>query len=129
MHPIPGKARPSSELHCTPESLCSKWRSEMLELGSVKTAIEGLMWLCTLGKSEVKSVKKEAAELIQDLSKSLTSLWDVTTQMTNIPANKFDKELFETRWDYFFRYYLGPENISKARTHCGNVTRDMDRIT
>jgi hypothetical protein len=32
-------------------------------------------------------------------------------------------------YDYFTRFYLNPESISAARTHCGYVERDIDRLT
>jgi hypothetical protein len=82
-----------------------------------------------LGKGAVKHVQDEIEDLIRELSKSLVSLWDVTVTITGIPETEFKEASFEENWDYFQRFYLGPQNISVARTHCGNVQRAIDRIT
>lgn len=38
-------------------------------------------------------------------------------------------QTFQPVYDYFTRFYLNPENISAARTHCGYVERDIERLT
>ena len=101
----------------------------MLDLASIKEIAAALTWLLTLGASEIKHVKIQTEELIQHLSASLVNLWDVTLQVTRLTEQDFNRQNFEDVWNYFFRYYLDPENISKARTHCGEVARDIDRIT
>jgi hypothetical protein len=62
-------------------------------------------------------VKREIQELIQDVSNSLTNVWDLTAENTNIRPDKLDKAHINGKHDYFYRYYLGKENISSARTH------------
>jgi len=100
----------------------------MLDLASIKEIVATLSWLLTLGASEIKHVKFQTEELIHHLSASLVSLWDVTLQVTRLTEQDFSRQNFESISDYFFRFYLDPANISKARTHCGEVARDIDRI-
>src|SRR5262245_1009020 len=101
----------------------------MLTFPSIKAIVGALGWLLTLGKSEVKHVQDEIGDLIRELSKSLVSLWDVTVTITGIPEAEFSATSFEEKWDYFVRFYVGPQNISVARTHCGKVQRAIGRIT
>ena len=100
----------------------------MLELESVREIVSTLKWMLTLGASEIKQVKEDIRELIQELSKSLTNLWDLTTKITTLPEGELNKASFETLYDYFVTFYVGPENISTARTHCGNVERGVNKI-
>jgi hypothetical protein len=101
----------------------------MLPFSSIKSIVGALGWLLTLGKSDVKHVQDEIEDLIRELSKSLVSLWDATVTIAGIPEAGFNATSFEEQRDYFMRFYLGPQNISVARTHCGNVQRAIDRIT
>lgn len=100
----------------------------MLELKSVQEIVGALKWLSTLGLSELKDVKTDVTDLIAELSKSLTNLWEVVTQTTKIKKKKFGKESFDDVYDYFLTFYSGDWNISPARTHCGNVERTVGRI-
>ena len=100
----------------------------MLELKSVKEIVSALTWLSTLGLSDIKDVKAEVKDLIAELSKSLTSLWDVATQIASIEKNDFGTISFNKVYDYFMKFYVGDWNISPARTHCGNVERAVGRI-
>jgi hypothetical protein len=100
----------------------------MLDLASVKAIVGALRWISTLGKSDVKDVQKEVDELIAELSKSLTSLWDLTKSITAIPEEQFSKKRFVEVQDYFTTFYAGDHNISAARTRCGNVERSVGRI-
>ncbi len=100
----------------------------MLELGSVQEILKTLKWVLTLGQSDVKDVKDEIDELIRELSASLTNLWDITTKVSEIRDADFTQERFEVIRDYFLRFYFGQQNVSSARTHCGNVERDVERI-
>jgi hypothetical protein len=100
----------------------------MLELKSVEGIVNALAWISSLGLSEVKGVKTDVEELISELSKSLVNLWEVVKTVTAIDDGEFTKEKFEGIYDYFINFYVGDWNISKARTHCGNVERTADRI-
>ena len=73
----------------------------MLELESVREIVSTLKWMLTLGASEIKQVKEDIRELIQELSKSLTNLWDLTTKITTLPEGELNKASFETLYDYF----------------------------
>ena len=100
----------------------------MLDLTAVQAIIGFLNWTLTLGKSDLEHVQKETDELIRDLSASLTNLWDVTVEVTKFADTTVTKEDFEGVYDYFYQFFLGDENVSSARTHCGHVERDVGRV-
>jgi hypothetical protein len=100
----------------------------MFDLTSISNIIKSLNWILTLGKSDIVHVQKETDNLIRELSKSLTNLWDVTRELTKHSESDFTKERFDEAYDYFYSFYLGHENISTARTHCSTVQRDVGRI-
>jgi soluble cytochrome b562 len=100
----------------------------MLDLSSIKEIVSQLSWLLTLGASETKHVKTQLEELVHHLSASLVSLWDATCEITRLTEADFTKDRFEVVHDYFFSFYLAPGQISKARTHCAEVKRDIQRI-
>jgi len=102
--------------------------SGMLDLTTARPIVEGLNWMITLGSSEIKNVKVEMRELLGHLSKSLLSLWDVTQQVSSLSDEHFANG-FESVYTYFKRFYYDPENLERARTHCTDVSRDVDRIT
>ena len=117
--------RSAESLLCPQNPETTKQCYELQSLGEI---LKTLKWLSTLGLSELKDVKMDVIDLISELSKSLTSLWEVVTQATNIKKKKFGKESFGTAYDYFLGFYAGDWNISPARTHCGNVERAVGRI-
>jgi hypothetical protein len=86
------------------------------------------LWILTLGKSELRAVRTDVEELINDLRKSLVSLYDLAKVITDIDAANLDTRTFAPVYDYVDRFYLNPQDLSAARTHCGYVSRDVDRI-
>jgi hypothetical protein len=100
----------------------------MLDLSSIKASVDAIAWIATLGGSDVRNVRDETDELLQELSRSLKSLWDVTREITRLSPSDFNEKSFEAVYDYFKGFYLDPADISKARTHCGNVERTVGRI-
>ena len=66
----------------------------MLDLGSVRAIIDTFSWMLTLGHSDVARVKTEIDELIRELSKSLTSLWDIVREVTKTPEADLTKDKF-----------------------------------
>lgn len=101
----------------------------MLELSSIKVIVDFFAWTITLGATDVAKAKEETKQLLESLSRSLTSLWDVTTEVTRLKPGEFNKDTFERVYDYFRRFYLNPEDIERARSHCGDVGRHIGRIT
>jgi len=100
----------------------------MLDLKSIQEIANALVWISSLGLSEVKGVKTDVEELISELSKSLVNLWEIVKTVTAIDESEFTKEKFEDIYDYFLEFYFGDRNISQTRTHCGNVERTANRI-
>ena len=101
----------------------------MLELADVSGILRLLERLLTFGRSDIVQVESETDELIRDLSKSLVSLHDVVTQVTRLKPEEFNETAFGEICDYFKRFYLYPEDMDKARTHCSTLKRDVGRIT
>jgi len=99
-----------------------------MDLSFAEGAAKTFAWLLTLGKSELKAVRTDVEELINDLRKSLVSLYDLAKVITDLPPNKLNARTFAPVYDYVNRFYLNPENLSAARTHCGYVERDVNRI-
>lgn len=100
----------------------------MLKLTSIQEIIKALVWISSLGLSEVKGAKDDIKELISQLSSSLVNLWKVVKTVTAIDESEFTNKRFEDIYDYFVEYYVGDWNISQARTHCGDVERTAKRI-
>ncbi len=100
-----------------------------MDLISITGIAKALEWFLTLGRSELRQVRGDAEELLSDLRKSLVNLWDVATEVTRPDPSDLTMQTFQPVYDYFIRFYLNPDNISAARTHCGYVERDIDRLT
>lgn len=100
----------------------------MLDLFGVQKTITALDWILSLGKSELIYVQSQTTSLIHELSMSLTSLWEITSDISSIPKAEFNAERFGAIYDYFYTFYLSNDNIASARTHCSNVVREVKRI-
>lgn len=100
-----------------------------MDLISASGIWKAFEWFLTLGRTELRQVRTEAEELLGDLRKSLVNLWDVATEVTRPDPNDLTMQNFKPVYDYFVRFYINPDNISAARTHCGYVERDIDRLT
>lgn len=99
----------------------------LLDLTTIKPIFDGLAWLMTLGEQEIKHVKDETQELLGHLSKSLKSLWEITTEVARLSDQDF-KDGFAEVYHYFKLFYYDPEPFEKARTHCSDLRRDIGRI-
>ena len=100
----------------------------MLNLATVKPIVDGIVWLASLGASEIRQVKDETQELLRHLSKSLKSLWEVTREVAKLSDQSFKSE-FPGVYDYFKKFYYDLEAFEGARTHCSDLKRDVGRIT
>jgi hypothetical protein len=101
---------------------------KMIDLTVAREIAKVLKWLLGLKPEQISSIKIETRELINDLSKSLQSLWDVTREIARLTQQEFNAETYSKVHDYFFSFYLAPEHIANARTHCTTVERTVDRI-
>ena len=103
----------------------------LLELGTVASIVKGLAWIHSFSADEITNVKKETEELLTDLSKSLVNLYDVVEKITNLSkrlpqlSDQAYGEEFRSVYAYCNRFYFDQNDISKARTHCGDVERDV----
>jgi hypothetical protein len=100
-----------------------------MDLISISGIAKALEFFLTLGRSELRQVRGDAEELLGDLRKSLVNLWDAATEVTRPNPSDLTMQTFQSVYDYFTRFYLNPDNISAARTHCGYVERDINRLT
>lgn len=100
-----------------------------MDLTTVAGIGKAFEWFATLGRSELRQVRSDADELLGDLRKSLVNLWDLATEVTRPEPGELTAQTFQPIYDYFTRFYLDPANISAARTHCGYVDRDIERLT
>ena len=99
-----------------------------MDLKFAEAAGKTFLWLLTLGKSELRAVRTDVEELINDLRKSLVSLYDLAKVITDADPSGLTARTFAPVYDYVNRFYLNPQDLSAARTHCGYVSRDVDRI-
>lgn len=99
-----------------------------MNLGMAQQAGKAFMWLLTLGKSELLNVRRDVEQLINELRKSLVSMYDLATEVTRLDPSQLDKNTFAPIEDYVTRFYLNPQDVSAARTHCAYVRRDVERI-
>lgn len=95
---------------------------------SLKPYVDAFAWLITLGASEVKGAKKDIEQLINLVSESLLSFHDLAKQISDTEPQTLTTKSFRDIHDYFRTFYFGQKNISKARTHCGDVERQIDKI-
>ena len=61
----------------------------MLNLATVKPIVDGIVWLASLGASEIKHVQDETQELLTHLARSLKSLWEVTREVAKLSDQSF----------------------------------------
>ena len=99
-----------------------------MDLTFADAAGKTFLWLLTLGKSELRAVRTDVEELINDLRKSLVSLYDLAKVITDADSAGLEARTFAPVYDYVNRFYLNPQDLSAPRTHCGYVSRDVDRI-
>jgi predicted AAA+ superfamily ATPase len=98
-------------------------------LQSLKVYADAFAWLITLGTSEVKGVKEDIEKLIALSSASLLSFHELAREISETDSTKLTSKSFRNIHDYFREFYFGKKNISEARTHCGNVERQLNKIT
>ena len=96
---------------------------------SLKPYLDAFAWLATLGASEVKGAKKDIEQLIDLVAASLLSFHDLAKEISRTDPQTLTSKSFRDIHDYFRTFYFGQKNVSKARTHCGDVERQIDKIT
>lgn len=83
----------------------------MLTLSDISGILRLLEKFLTFGRSEITDVQSETEELIDDLSRSLLSLYDMVSEVTRLDNEQFSQASFEKVRSYFDRF------LSSARRH------------
>ena len=106
----------------------------MLDLEMMTTIIGAITWLHSFGKGDIAKVKQETEELLVDLSKSLVNMHDLATSIAGLcrrVPSLSDHDFVEAFQDikvYAEQFYFNDKSIRSARTRCGDVARDIERI-
>ena len=101
----------------------------MIDPAAFKAFLEPLGWFLTLGKTETDHIKQEIQDLLRDSSQSLNSLVELTETLREVPAADFDMTSFSKIVNACLVFFTSPEAAQKARTHCTDIERDIERIT
>lgn len=88
-----------------------------------------LGWLLTLGASDTKAVRQEMEDLLVHCTSTLKSLVELCDALNSLTDENFDVESFRQVYYHCQFNYTMPEAAVKARTHCTDIERDIERIT
>jgi len=88
-----------------------------------------LGWFLTLGKDDAKQVRDALEDLILHTSASLKSFVELRDVLEEVPKTSFDQTTF-AKTIYFpcTANLTGSDAALKARTHCTDIARDINRI-
>jgi hypothetical protein len=101
----------------------------MLELAAIEAIGKGIVWLKNLSDEEVRSVKDQTRELLHDLSRGLMILYDVTSTVSGLNDDQFNKGEFSLVFNNFKKIYYDNEYYANANTRCSDLERDVESIS
>lgn len=99
----------------------------MLAIDQFKYFIGAFSWFTSLGKADADHIKEEIEDLLSHSSQSLRTLLELSDTLRDIPAAQFTKEFWPIA-NHCLLVFTGPEAANKARTHCTDIERDLNRI-
>jgi ElaB/YqjD/DUF883 family membrane-anchored ribosome-binding protein len=99
----------------------------MLDLVAAKELGEALLWFLTLGKSDAKQIRDELQDLLSHCSQTLKSMGELTEALYKIKLKDFKKE-FPATFFHCTTNFTSPDAARRARSHCTDIKRDVERI-
>lgn len=100
-----------------------------MDIGKVLEGfLKPLGWFLTLGKQDTKHIRDELEDLLVHTSTSLKTFIELREAMVEIPEAAFDQAAFEKVYYYCRKTFTSSDAAGKARTHCTDIIRDIDRI-
>ena len=101
----------------------------MFDVAALKAFLEPLSWFLTLGKSDTQQMRVEIEDLLRDTGKSIRTLLEVEEVLTGLDKRKFSQKTFDHIYLHCTYTYTGADAPERARTHCGDILRDLRRIS
>lgn len=99
-----------------------------IDLSGAKELAKGLQWLSSLGESDTKKVRDELQDLLLHCSQTLKSFVQLAEVLYEIKKEAFNTESFLDVFFHCSANYTSPEGARKARSHCTDIQRDIQRI-
>lgn len=96
---------------------------------SLRQYINPLKWFMDLGKEDTEHIRDELCDLLHHAGESLRTFSQLLEAMYDIPRPDFDAKSFSKIYFYCFNNFTGSHITHKVRTHCTDITRDVNRIT
>lgn len=96
---------------------------------ALQNFLKPLGWFLSLGKEDTKQIRDALEDLMLHTSASLKSFVELREVLEEIPESSFDQSTFAKKIYFPCTASLtGSEAALKARTHCTDIARDVDRI-
>ncbi len=100
----------------------------MIDLAAVKELGETFLWFLTLGKSDVKEIRDELQDLLSHCSQTLKSFGELTEALYQMKPQEFTEASFLPVYFHCINNYTSPDAARRARSHCTDIRRDIERI-
>jgi hypothetical protein len=96
--------------------------------GSLKEFLSPLEWFLALGASDTRHIRNELQDLLHHTAQSLKGLINLSEVLDDIPQESFDLKSFGPVYTHCQSYFTSPDGAQETRTHCSDITRDVNRI-
>jgi len=100
----------------------------MIDINLLKELGDGLRSLLNLGKEDAQAVRNQLQDLLRHISQSLHSFIELNKALYPIDRDNFSTESFIPVWFFCAQNFTDPEAARKARSHCTDIRRDLERI-
>lgn len=101
----------------------------MFDVAALKAFLEPLAWFLTLGKSDTEQMRVEIKDLLHDTGKSIQTLVELEQVLLGLDKRKFNERTFFEVYLHCTYTYTGADAPERARTRCGDIVRDLRRIS
>jgi hypothetical protein len=99
-----------------------------IDLTGPKELAKAFGWFLALGASETQHIRDELQDLLLHTTQTLKALVQLTEALYQIEADDFDEKSYLPVFFHCSQNFTSPEAAQKARSHCTDIQRDIERI-
>jgi hypothetical protein len=101
----------------------------MFDVAALKAFLGPLAWFLTLGKSDTEQMRAEIGDLLHDTGQSIRTLLELEEILSGVDKRRFSERTFSQVYFHCRYTYTGADAPERAWTHCGDILRDLRRIS
>ena len=99
-----------------------------IDLSGLRELVGAFAWFLGLGKADTQHIRDETQDLLDHTAQTLKVFVQLTEALYKIEEEDFDQQSFLPVFFHCTQNFTNPEAARRARGHCTDIQRDVERI-